>query len=376
MRVSQIVPSLELRHGGPSRSVYALSQAVAQLGHEVDLLATDPGAPRLREDKRLRIGTFHRDWPQALCPSRGLRRHLATSRPDIVHHHSLWLRTLHYAHHRARVLDVPFVISPRGMMSEWAWQHHGWRKQLVRHLVHPGAFEGAAGWHVTSEEEAVDIRRQGFQQPVCIAPNGVTAPTPEQRTAAIAYWNRTCPDAAHRPTALFYSRFHRKKRVLELIDLWLARVPDDWLLLMVGLPDDYTVRQLETYVLRASGGGRIRVFDGEGCPPPYAVASVFLLPSHSENFGLVVAEAMVNALPVCVTDTTPWRSVNAHGAGWCVPWSDYPSTLEQALGEDREARAARGQHARRHALADFSWDRSARMLVEFYERLRGDTSTA
>jgi glycosyltransferase involved in cell wall biosynthesis len=277
---------------------------------------------------------------------------------------------LHYAHRRAVATGVPLVISPRGMMSAWAWNHHGWRKQLARRFLHPGALEAAAGWHATSPGEADEIRALGFTQPVCIAPNGVTPPTAAERDAALAHWREACPDVRRRRTAVFYSRFHRKKRVLELIDLWLQVAPPDWVLLMIGLPEEYTPAQLDTYVLRASGGGRVHVFDGQGRPPPYAAASLFLLPSHSENFGLVVAEAMAHGLPALVTDATPWGVLRTDDAGWCVPWADYPAALRTALAEPAAALAARGERGRRRAAQDFSWPSSARLLQDFYAGLR------
>lgn len=370
MRLSQIVPSLEEIYGGPSKSVEALSRACVALGHEVTLFATQPQTSASRDQQDVHVRIARRDWPGALCPSRGLREQLNAAPADIVHHHSLWLRTLHYARRRAKALQVPLVISPRGMMNRWAWQHHGWRKQLVRYLVHPGAFKAAAGWHATSKEEAAEIRALGFKQPICVAPNGVSAPTPGDTANAAAYWREACPAATQHRTALFYSRFHRKKRVLELIDLWLARAPEDWILLMVGLPDDFTARQLETYVLRASGVGRVQVFEGEGRPPPYPVASLFVLPSHSENFGLVIAEAMTHGLPVLVTDTTPWSDANIQGAGWCVPWERFPAALSTALAESSGKLAARGAQARTWVLSDFSWEQSARRLLDFYTQLR------
>jgi len=375
MRLCQIVPSLEERHGGPSKSVDALAHALAQLGQDVDLLATHPTIPARHAEGRLDVRIFRRDRPQAFCPSAGLRHHLASLAPDIVHHHSLWLRTLRYAHRRAAAARVPLVIAPRGMMSDWAWNHHRLRKQLARHLLHPGAFEAAAGWHATSPAEAAEIRARGFAQPVCVAPNGVTPPTDAERAAALAYWRQACPDVTRRRTAVFYSRFHRKKRVLELIDLWLKVAPPDWLLLLVGLSEEYTAAQLDTYVLRASGGGRVHVFDGEGRPAPYAAASLFLLPSHNENFGLVVAEAMANGLPALVTDTTPWDILNSADAGWCVPWEDYPAALHAALAEEPAALAARGTRARTRAAEDFSWATSARLLLPFYEELRARART-
>ena len=376
MHLCQIVPSLEERYGGPSRSVLALSRALADAGDDVSLLATHPHTASEHADGRFNQHVFLRDAPGALCPSRDLRRRLDSVPCDVVHHHSIWLRTLHYAHRRAKSAGVPLVISPRGMMSAWAWNHRGWRKQIARAFLHPGAFESAAGWHATSDEEAAEIRALGFNQPVCVAPNGVAAPTDADLAVARAHWRTACPEVDRRPTAVFYSRLHRKKRVLELIDVWLERAPADWLLLVVGLPEDYRPEQLEAYVMRASGAGRVRVFDGRDRPAPYAVGSLFLLPSHSENFGLVVAEAMAHGVPVLTTDTTPWRTLDSAGAGWCVSWDNYAAALVAALAEPPAALADRGARARTHVLANYSWQHAAHLLAAFYRELRDRRSHA
>jgi len=369
MRICHVIPSLEERHGGPSKSVYELSAALARGGHEVSLLATGPAGASERREGRLRVEVFRRDWPQRLCPSTGMRARLSHSEADIVQHHSLWLRTLHYAHRSAVRSGAALVVSPRGMMNDWAWQHHRWRKRLAGNFVHPGALAAVAGWHVTSEQEVADVRGRGFTGPVCVAPNGVNAPTAESLTAAAEHWHEVCPETRERPVALFYSRFHRKKRVLELIDLWLEQGPRDWVLLLVGIPQDYTVEALEDYVLRALGGGRIRIFDGIDQPSPYAVASIFVLPSHTENFGLSIAEALAHGVPALVTDATPWDSLNRNGGGWCVPWADYPAALRAAVAETPAGLRARGAQARAWVLQEYSWDRPADILADFYAQL-------
>ncbi len=371
MRVTHIVPSLEPRYGGPSKAVPALAAAQAEWGHEVELLSTGPVQER-RDEAKLSLQVFPRGQPGSLCPSRELRAHLRHHECDCVHAHGLWLRLLHYAHERARALRVPLVIAPRGMTSHWAWHHHRWRKRLAEKFIHPGALAAAAGWHATSDVEADDIRARGFTQPVCVAPNGVMPPDAAAVVAAAGHWRAACPAAFGRPTALFYSRFHHKKRVIELIDLWLMHAPPDWLLLMVGIPQTYGVAELSHYVHQQSGSGRIEIFDGTDVPPPYPAATLFLLPSHSENFGLAVAEAMAHGLPAVVTDTMPWEMLNQNQAGWCVPWAHYAPALRAALGESAEARRARGAVAREWVLAEFSWQKSAQLLLQFYARLRGD----
>lgn len=372
MRICHIVPSLEERHGGPSKSVYSLSRAIARAGHEVELLTTAPDAPEAGTevtDGSLRIRTFRRDFPQRFRPSAGMARALKELSPDIVHHHALWLRTLDYAHRCSLRSHAPLVISPRGMMTDWAMNHHAWRKRLARALVHPGAFEAAAGWHATSTEEEKDILSRFPDRRTCVSPNGVDAPAAGDLEAARTFWLKECPELESRPTALFYGRFHQKKRVIELIDLWLDKGPRDWLLLMVGLPEQFSVAELEGYVHRHSAADRVRVFDGMGRPAPYAACSLFLLPSHTENFGLTVAEAMAHGLPAVVTDTTPWLTLNEEGRGWCVPWSEFGHAMQSACAEGVAALSSRGERVRTWVVGEFSWDRAARKLIAFYEAL-------
>ncbi len=370
MRIAQIVASLEARHGGPSRSVLGLSSGLAALGHDVALLATDPQTNSVEQPATgLAVRRFPRQWPESITVSSALRRHLLTTPYDLVHEHGLWLRPLHYATTAAREHGVPLVISPRGMMSAWSWTHHRWKKAFAARWIHPGAFTQAAGWHATSHEEADDIRRLGFKQPVCVAPNGVALPDPATQAAARSYWLERCPELASRRVALFYSRFHAKKRILELIDLWAETAPSDWLLLAVGIPEGYTVAALTEHAAQRGLADRVKIFDGTAAPSPYAAASLFLLPTHSENFGLTIAEALANGLPVVTTDQTPWQGLAANGAGHCVAWPDFPRTLGAALRETPVALQAQGARARAWMGTDFTWEKSAATLLAFYREL-------
>ena len=366
MKICHIVPSLEARYGGPSKSVLGLARAMADGGDEVELLATDPGAGWERDDGDLKIRVFHRDWPSALCPSRAMRSYLSSSQADVFHHHSIWLRTLHYCHVAARRRDALFIVAPRGMMDPWAWNHHSRRKAFARAAIHPGALEAVDGWHVTSASEEIDVRMLGFKQPVCVSPNGVVAMTAEESAAAAKHWNEFDAQTKQRRVALFYSRFHQKKRLLELIDAWLELGPSDWVLLVVGIQEQYTARMIDGYVLRSGGAGRVRAYDGSSHPVPYPIASLFLLPSHGENFGLSIAEALANGVPALVTDATPWAELNRNGGGWCVPWADFGRTLAEATAESPESLGRRGAVAREWVLREFSWAHSARLLTGFY----------
>jgi glycosyltransferase involved in cell wall biosynthesis len=350
--------------------VRALANHLAQSGDEVTLLATDePGDLFTPASDQASVKIFPRVTPRWLVRSPALRQHLLGNPVECVHHHSLWLLSLRYAAAAAHRHVVPLVISPRGMMSDWAWQHRRWRKKLAELLVHPGAFALASGWHATSPEEAAEIRARGFTQPICVAPNGVAVPTETELSTARAAWQQLCPATRSRPVALFYSRLHRKKRVRELIDLWLASSRGDWLLLIAGLTEEYSAAELAAEVAARGATDKILVCDSVGHPPPYAMASLFVLPSHSENFGLVIAEALAAGVPALVTDTTPWSGLAQHGAGWCVRWEKFGDTLETVLAMRPDELQAMGRRGSAWVAQDFSWGKAAAMLREFYRHL-------
>ncbi|HTL66482.1 MAG TPA: glycosyltransferase [Lacunisphaera sp.] len=369
MRLVHIVPSLEDRHGGPSKSVRALANSLAQAGQEVDLLSTDDAPAALSPGEPANIEVFPRAAPRWLTRSPALARRLQASTADVFHHHSLWLLTLRYTQEAATGRGVPYVISPRGMLSGWAYRHRRWRKALAEIFVHPGAFTHATGWHATSPAEADDIRRLGYRQPICVSPNGVVLPDRAQLEAARDHWLGLCPAARSRPVALFYSRFHRKKRLRELIELWLSAPRGDWLLLIAGLAEEYTATEVAGWIAAAGAGERIAVHDGAGHPPPYALASLFLLPSHSENFGLVIAEALAAGVPTLVTDTTPWPGLAANGCGWWVPWDRFGPALDQALAMTPAELRMMGSRGRAWVEKEFSWSRAAGLLLDFYRQL-------
>lgn len=370
MRVAHIIPSLEDRHGGPSKSVRALANAMAAAGHATELLTTlEPGRGMTAEEDLADLHIFPREHPRWLCPSRGLRHRLMAEPFDLLHNHALWLLPLRNAAEAARRHGVPLVIAPRGMMSGWAWTHRRLRKWMAEHLVHPGAFAAAAGWHATSADEADDIRRLGFRQPICVSPNGVGLPDAAALDAARASWEEAIPEVKNRRVALFYSRFHRKKRLRELIELWAAAPRDDWFLLIAGVPEEHTVEEVDSWINASGLRGRAAVRDGRDRPAPYAVASLFLLPSHTENFGLVIAEALAAGVPALVTDTTPWLELRARDAGECVAWDDYAAALGRWLAKDAAALARNGRQGRAWMQAEFTWESAARRLLDFYPTL-------
>lgn len=403
--VLHVTASLDPRHGGPSRTVPALAAAQSELGAYVNLVTVGPiPADFSARYPRLPVHAFPaRPGPLGricACAS-GLAEFLHQTPARALHVHGLWQRPLHHAAAAAAHHRIPLIVAPRGMLEPWALAHHTWKKRLAAAFVHPRALASVSGWHATSQQEADNLPRLPSwlhapgsplnparkpaslpayplhsppPAPTCLAPNGITAPAPGAASAARAAWLAAYPQLKNTRVALFYGRLHRKKRVAELIALWRSAPRPGWTLLLAGIPGDYTVAQLQA-LAPASATSPIVVADGTALPAPYPLAEVFLLPSHSENFGQAVAEALAAGLPALVTDTLPWHGLDAASAGRCVPWTDYPAALAALLARSAPALAALGGNGRSWVLANYTWKSAAQKLLDFYTQLPARPTT-
>lgn len=101
----------------------------------------------------------------------------------------------------------------------------------------------------------------------------------------------------------------------------------------------------------------------------YRNADLFILPSHTENFGMVVGEAMAHGLPVITTHGAPWQLLETEHCGWWVPVSveGIAAALEDATRRSPEELAAMGARGRAVVEERFAWDRIAKEMIACYE---------
>ena len=253
------------------------------------------------------------------------------------------------------------------MLDRWSLYQGRAKKRLAWLGYQGGDFRRAALLHATAEQELRDIRRLGLTNPVAVIPNGIDfppAPLPAQAR----------PAGPRR--ALFLSRLHPKKGVLDLVRAWARLDPAGWELLITG-PDEGGYRHMvEQEISRLQAGSGIR------CTGPvddadkwalYASAQLFLLPTYSENFGLVVAEALACGVPVITTRGAPWQGLETHGCGWWTDIGEAPLTqaLGLALATDGAELGAMGARGREWVLRDFGWPGVAEAFSRAYLWLAG-----
>jgi len=241
---------------------------------------------------------------------------------------------------------------------------------LAARVLHPGAFRRVAGWHSTSVSERNDLRLLGFQQPICLARNGIDLLTSAPEEVRVRY-EKAAPRIVGQRVLLFYSRFHSKKGIRELLADFARLAPDftDWHLLAVGIPEEDSVDELRREVESLGLATRATIVDGTDLPKPFVVGDLFVLPSHHENFGQVVAEALVAGVPVVTTKGTPWSELDHIGAGRWVGLHELPAALAAMMALPRERLEEAGRKGHDWVLSEFSWRASAVRLVQFYETL-------
>jgi glycosyltransferase involved in cell wall biosynthesis len=179
--------------------------------------------------------------------------------------------------------------------------------------------------------------------------------------------------ASGRPFVLFLGRLHPLKR-LDLLAAAFLRLashrPDvDLVIAGDGLP---TLRRAIEVALR-SVGDRVRWLGAVGETQREALlleASVLVLCSDSENFGMSVAEALAAGLPVVVTRTCPWQSVADAGAGlWVEQSADAIADALRQIIDDPVRASAMGDRGRALAARAFSLDAVGRRWADVYQGL-------
>lgn len=377
-RVAHCIADIESQSGGTARVVRDLTDAlsVGDDPFKVMLLSQQrPGAkvltmaPGSSVDQRLApSGSSF-----ALKSGRPLKRLLdmviERSKPELLHDHGIWMPSNHCVAVAARRFGIPLVLHPHGMLEPWALQHRGWKKRLALRLYQRGDLEIAALLFATAEQEAENIRQLGFRQPIAIIPNGVKFTDPPLD----GMLRKDEPQGPR--TVLFLSRIHPKKGLLNLLEAWSRVQPVGWRLRLAG-PDDgghlaEVMQRVQAlglevdveYMGEVAGDAKAALFEN---------ADLFVLPSFSENFGVVVAEALTYGVPVITTQGTPWKGLRLHECGW---WIDSTAdalteTLRQALSMSPAALRAMGNKGRIYVL-EFDWSGIVQQTADVYRWVLG-----
>lgn len=299
--------------------------------------------------------------------------HQEKNRPDCIHFHGIWSPGLAIRLHRSLRMRTRCVVSPHGMLAPWALAHKRVKKKAAWALYQKRLLNRVSLLHATSTAEADQFTRLGLVAPIAVIPWGIEIPAGEWRSAFPGPKNQ--PNAFK--TALFVGRIYPVKGLPMLVEAWAKVRPSGWRVRIVG-PDEAGHRAwIERQIRDAGLTGSFEfagALEGQAKESAFRDADLFILPSHSENFGIAIGEALARGLPVITTRGAPWDLLETERCGWWTPITS--DGIAQALGEatslPRDVLHEMGQRGRKIMAERFTWPVAADRFLKTYRWLLGE----
>lgn len=361
LRILQVISSISPARGGPSVAVRNIAKALYRRGIEVDIATTDDDGDDKRLDVALdrfvdmegqRVRYFPRQF-RRYCASYPLQSwlHRHVGEYDVVHAHGLFSFAPVTAAWHARAARVPYIMRPAGVLDTWGMTNKSRliKKTSVR-LVEGPLLAGAAAVHFMTD---LELRRASeLRLPIkpVVLPLGFDFGT--SRVAAAAPLAGIEDRGLEGKSVIAYiARIHKIKCVDVLLRAF-AGLDSTAVLLIAGDGERALVSDLQALGDRLGLGERVKWLgfaDSAQKRHILSRATLFALPSASENFGVSVIEAMHAGLPVVVTRGCGLASlVEAAGAGLVTDGSveALSHALQRLLGDAalRRSMAAAGRH--------------------------------
>jgi glycosyltransferase involved in cell wall biosynthesis len=274
------------------------------------------------------------------------------------------------------------------MLSEYCLGVRAWKKRIYTALIERRTMRHAAAFHATGRDEARDIARVIPGVNTFIIPHGMEDSAWKVPTNPGRLRQLCGPASGDKPIILFLGRLHPVKGITDLLLPAFAELSVPSHLAIAGGTDSRAAgydRMMNETMTRLGLAGRVSLLGEVSREDRWSLfdgAAVFVLPSYSENFGMVVAEAMARGCPLVVTETVnASEHVTAAGCGLVVPRD--VGRLAAALATvitDPTARIRLGGAGARYAADRLAWPRVAESLLHMYQSLvpvpRGDHPAA
>lgn len=396
VKILHVVPSIAIRNGGLATAVAGLAYGLQKAGVTTEIFTTDLASPP--QGKRLTRGLAASDFPPdidgitmslfevnhpfRLAYSRQLGQTLSRGirNFDVVHIHGLFLYPQFAAWRAATRFHVPYVVSIHGMLDPFLRSRGRLRKSVNDLLWQRRMLDNAHGIHFTSLEELSLVSDLKLCSPKFVIPNGLNLARFNELPSPSGFRSRFL-NGINGPIILNHGRITQKKgldiliRALSLVN----QTHKEATLVIVGPDDEQLEAELVALARALNIENQVKFVGslvGNDLLSALAAADLWCLPSHSENFGLAVVEAMAAGLPVVTTALVNIAQEAAdHGAlaiATLAPESFANHILE--FLQDPEKRHRIGETAR-HYVQRYDWTEVSKMFMAGYESILGRGSS-
>ena len=385
LRLLNVTASIDPAAGGVSESILRISKAVIGLGHEVEIVSADDPASAWKDSLQIPVhmkGPPHGPLEASRDMDEWLRQNCR--RFDAIISHGLWRDNSRATRVAARAAGRPYFVFPHGMLDPWFKRYYPvkhFKKSLFWWWREYAVLRDARAVLFTCEEEML-LARESFRPYACterVVPLGTSHP-PGHIAEHHAAFAKAFPDLAARRVILFLGRLHEKKGCELLLEAFLGvlqtKPREAWssLHVMIAGPcaqPDY-LKSLREIAARceAISPGSVSfpgMLSGDLKWGALRQAEVFVLPSHQENFGIAVVEAMACGTPVLISrPVNIWREIEASGAGFVDEdnAAGCARLLDRWLGLPEEEKLAMATRAIRSFQEKFEITRTAVSLID------------
>lgn len=377
VKILHVIHSVDPRGGGPIEGIKQISAPMLAAGHRVELMSLDEPDIAWDGDIPLHpIGRGHPGFGYAPGVVDWLVQH--ADEYDVILVNGLWQFGGLAVWRAAQKTGKPYCVFTHGMLDPWFKRRYP-LKHLKKWLYWPWGeyrvLRDAATVFFTCEQERRDARKS-FWLYRCreeVIGYGITAP-PDASEMHLAAFHAQFPELAGKRLLLFLGRITEKKGCIMLLNAF-ARTQGDLHLIMAGPADDAYAESLKRLTQTPALAGRVTwtgMIQGDLKWGAFRAAEAFILPSHQENFGISVVEALACDRPVLISDKVNiWREIVEDGAG--LSDDDTPEGTYRLLArwlalrpEDREAMGNRA-----HACFEkhFQMESVARHLIDLLARI-------
>lgn len=285
---------------------------------------------------------------------------------DIIHLFGIWDPFFLKIFLLCKLNKKKIIISTLGALEPWPLEQKKLKKKIAWYLYQKKILDSCDCIHATSIEEKRHLIELGIKAPIRIIPHGVII-NPIKK---IKKKNKL------KKEALFFSRIHDKKGILELLYSWSIVRPTDWILKIYGPISDMSyMNDIKKKILELSLTDCVFIFDPvfeyDLKENIFLNSNCFLLPSKSENFGMSIVEALSYGIPVLTTEETPWKILKKINAGKVIKFSqdNLTSSLKEITEMNEEELEAMGRRGREFLKNNYDINKIILRYIKFYKEV-------
>lgn len=373
IRVLHIVPDLNIESGGQSNGCFSLAIALIGACDCVSIFFKYFNRSTFLDycvkSKDIKKFTYSN---KIYCNPYSIFSIIKSQDINIIHIHGMWLPIFLWAFIAGKIAGVKIILSPHGTLLPWDLRRKEFKKRLALKLYQGWILRNVNGFIASSNAEYDSINKLGLRSLIFIIPVPITDSNP------ITSFDSRASDFK---TALFVGRINPGKGIHVLIEAWGSLKPNPGhRLVIAGQATTFEelnyLESLVATVKRLNMDDSILfagLIEGQDKENFFVNASFFVLPTFSENFGMVVAEALAFSLPVITTHGAPWRDIEDHQCGWWIPIGvEYlKRTLEIALSKSPVELFEMGRKGRELFEEKYSFESIAESTISAYGTLVG-----